>query len=252
MGLLTKAFGTKSDREIKTLWPIVKEIKQIAETIRNKSDEDLIQRTNEMRSEVITVRKKVEQELSGKRIDKKEAKKQILNAEQKKLDELLPEAFAIVKETCCRLIGQSWRVVGQEIKWEMDPYDVQLIGAIILHHGKVAEMKTGEGKTLAATMPLYLNALTGRGAHLITVNDYLAQRDSEWMGEIYKRLGLSVGHILNTMDNTQRRAAYNCDITYGTNNEFGFDYLRDNMSLTPEDQVQRGYAMQLLMRLTVF
>lgn len=246
MGLLTKAFGTKSDREIKTLWPIVKEIKQIAETIRNKSDEDLIQRTNEMRSEVITVRKKVEQELSGKRIDKKEAKKQILNAEQKKLDELLPEAFAIVKETCCRLIGQSWRVVGQEIKWEMDPYDVQLIGAIILHHGKVAEMKTGEGKTLAATMPLYLNALTGRGAHLITVNDYLAQRDSEWMGEIYKRLGLSVGHILNTMDNTQRRAAYNCDITYGTNNEFGFDYLRDNMSLTPEDQVQRGYAYAIV------
>lgn len=246
MGLLTKAFGTKSDREIKTLWPIVKEIKQIAETIRNKSDEDLIQRTNEMRSEVITVRKKVEQELSGKRIDKKEAKKQILNAEQKKLDELLPEAFAIVKETCCRLMGQSWRVVGQEIKWEMDPYDVQLIGAIILHHGKVAEMKTGEGKTLAATMPLYLNALTGRGAHLITVNDYLAQRDSEWMGEIYKRLGLSVGHILNTMDNTQRRAAYNCDITYGTNNEFGFDYLRDNMSLTPEDQVQRGYAYAIV------
>ena len=173
MSLLTKAFGTKSDREIKSLWPIVKEIKQIAESLKSKSDEDLIQRTNEMRSEVITAREKVEQELSGKRIDKKEAKKQILKAEQKKLDELLPEAFAIVKETCCRLIGQSWRVVGQETKWEMDPYDVQLIGAIILYYGKVAEMKTGEGKTLVATMPMYLNALTGRGAHLITVNDYL-------------------------------------------------------------------------------
>lgn len=246
MSLLTKAFGTKSDREIKTLWPIVKEIKQIAESLKSKSDEDLIQRTNEMRSEIITAREKVEQELSGKRIDKKEAKKQILNVEQKKLDELLPEAFAIVKETCCRLIGQSWRVVGQETKWEMDPYDVQLIGAIILYRGKVAEMKTGEGKTLVATMPMYLNALTGKGAHLITVNDYLAQRDSEWMGEIYKRLGLSVGHILNTMDNTQRRAAYNCDITYGTNNEFGFDYLRDNMSLTPEDQVQRGHAFAIV------
>ncbi len=246
MSLLTKAFGTKSDREIKTLWHIVKEIKQIAESLKSKSDEDLIQRTNEMRSEVITAREKVEQELSGKRIDKKEAKKQILNAEQKKLDELLPEAFAIVKETCCRLIGQSWRVVGQETEWEMDPYDVQLIGAIILYRGKVAEMKTGEGKTLVATMPMYLNALTGRGAHLITVNDYLAQRDSEWMGEIYKRLGLSVGHILNTMDNTQRRAAYNCDITYGTNNEFGFDYLRDNMSLAPEDQVQRGHAFAIV------
>jgi preprotein translocase subunit SecA len=246
MSLLTKAFGTKSDREIKTLWPIVKEIKQFAESIKSKSDEDLIQRTNEMRSEIITAREKVEQELSGKRIDKDEAKKQILKAEQKKLDELLPEAFAMVKETCCRLIGQSWRVVGQETKWEMDPYDVQLIGAIILYRGKVAEMKTGEGKTLVATMPMYLNALTGRGAHLITVNDYLAQRDSEWMGEIYKRLGLSVGHILNTMDNTQRRSAYNCDITYGTNNEFGFDYLRDNMSLAPEDQVQRGHAFAIV------
>ena len=152
----------------------------------------------------------------------------------------------MVKETCRRLIGQSWRVVGQEIKWEMDPYDVQLIGAIILHRGKIAEMKTGEGKTLVATMPMYLNALTGRGAHLITVNDYLAQRDAEWMGEIYKRLGLTVGFILNTMDNTQRRAAYNCDITYGTNNEFGFDYLRDNMSLAPEDQVQRGHAYAIV------
>ncbi|MFC1784172.1 DEAD/DEAH box helicase [Candidatus Neomarinimicrobiota bacterium] len=246
MSLLTKVFGTKSDREIKSLWPLVNEIKQIAETLKNKSDEDLIQRTNEMRSEVISTREKVKQELSDKRIDKDEAKKQILSAERKKLDELLPEAFAIVKETCRRLIGQSWRVVGQEIKWEMDPYDVQLIGAIILYRGKVAEMKTGEGKTLVAAMPMYLNALTGRGAHLITVNDYLAQRDAEWMGEIYKRLGLSVGFILNTMDNTQRRTAYNCDITYGTNNEFGFDYLRDNMSLTPEDQVQRGYAYAIV------
>ena len=246
MSLLTKAFGTKSDREIKSLWPIVKEINRIAETLKSKSDEDFVQRTNEMRSNVITVREKVEQELSGKKIDKDEAKKQILQAEQKKLDELLPEAFAIVKETCCRLMGQSWRVVGQEIKWEMVPYDVQLIGAIILYRGKVAEMKTGEGKTLVATMPMYLNALTGKGAHLITVNDYLAQRDAEWMGEIYKRLGLSVGYILNTMDNTQRRAAYNCDITYGTNNEFGFDYLRDNMSLAPEDQVQRGHTFAIV------
>ena len=242
MSLLTKAFGTKSDREIKSLWPIVKEIKTIAESIKSKSDDDLIQRTQGMRSDVISVREQIENELSNKKIDKKEIHKQVVKAEQKKLEELLPEAFAIVKETCRRLIGQSWRVVGQELKWEMDPYDVQLIGAIILHRGKVAEMKTGEGKTLVAAMPMYLNSLTGRGAHLITVNDYLAQRDAEWMGEIYKRLGLSVGFILNTMDNTQRRAAYNCDITFGTNNEFGFDYLRDNMSLTPEDQVQRVHA----------
>jgi preprotein translocase subunit SecA len=246
MSLLTKAFGTKSDREIKSLWPIVKEIKTIAESVKDKSDDDLIQRTQEMRSEVISVREQIEKELSIKKIDKKEIHKQIVKAEQKKLEEFLPEAFAIVKETCRRLIGQSWRVVGQELKWEMDPYDVQLIGAIILHRGKVAEMKTGEGKTLVAAMPMYLNSLTGRGAHLITVNDYLAQRDAEWMGEIYTRLGLSVGFILNTMDNTQRRAAYNCDITFGTNNEFGFDYLRDNMSLTPEDQVQRGHAYAIV------
>ncbi len=246
MSLLTKAFGTKSDREIKLLWPIVKEIKTIAESVKDKSDDDLIQRTQEMRSEVISVREQIEKELSIKKIDKKEIHKQIVKAEQKKLEEFLPEAFAIVKETCRRLIGQSWRVVGQELKWEMDPYDVQLIGAIILHRGKVAEMKTGEGKTLVAAMPMYLNSLTGRGAHLITVNDYLAQRDAEWMGQIYKRLGLSVGFILNTMDNTQRRAAYNCDITFGTNNEFGFDYLRDNMSLTPEDQVQRGHAYAIV------
>ncbi len=246
MSLLTKAFGTKSEREIKSLWPIVKEIKQIAETLKAKSDEDLVNRTAEMRTEIITAREKSEQELLAKNNDKKEAFKQSLKVEQAKLEELLPEAFAIVKETCKRLIGQSWRVVGQETTWEMDPYDVQLIGAIILHRGKVAEMKTGEGKTLVATMPMFLNALTGRGAHLITVNDYLAQRDAEWMGEIYKRLGLSVGFILNTMDNAARRAAYNCDITYGTNNEFGFDYLRDNMSLAPEDQVQRGHAYAIV------
>jgi preprotein translocase subunit SecA len=136
--------------------------------------------------------------------------------------------------------------MGMEIAWEMIPYDVQILGGIVLHSGKVTEMKTGEGKTLVATMPLYLNALSGRGAHLVTVNDYLAQRDAEWMGEIYKCLGLSVGFILNTMDNKERQAAYNCDITYGTNNEYGFDYLRDNMALAPEDQVQRDHAFVIV------
>lgn len=246
MSVLTKFLGTKSDREIKSLWPIVKEIKDIAESLKDKSDEYLVNRTNEIRSKIISTRQKVQEDLSQKRIGKDEAMKQILKVEQDKVDSFMPEAFAMVKETCRRLIGESWRVVGQEIKWEMDPYDVQLIGAIVLHRGKIAEMKTGEGKTLVATMPMFLNALTGRGAHLITVNDYLAQRDAEWMGEIYKRLGLSVGFILNTMDNTQRRAAYNCDITYGTNNEFGFDYLRDNMALAPEDQVQRGHSYAIV------
>ena len=128
----------------------------------------------------------------------------------------------------------------------MVPYDVQIIGGIILHRGNVAEMKTGEGKTLVAAFPIFLNALTGRGVHLVTVNDYLAQRDAEWMGEIYKRLGLSVGFILNNMTPDERRSNYNCHITYGTNNEFGFDYLRDNMSLQKDDQVQREYAFAIV------
>ena len=136
--------------------------------------------------------------------------------------------------------------MSQEVEWNMIPYDVQIIGGIILHRGNVAEMKTGEGKTLVAAFPIYLNALAGRGVHLITVNDYLAQRDAEWMGEIYKRLGLSVGFILNNMTPEQRRQNYNCDITYGTNNEFGFDYLRDNMALQKEDLVQRDHAYAIV------
>ena len=170
----------------------------------------------------------------------------ILKAEHEKLEEILPETFAMVKETCKRMCGSSWSVAGRDQTWEMIPYDVQIVGGIILHRGNVAEMKTGEGKTLVAAFPIYLNALTGRGVHLITVNDYLAQRDAEWMGEIYKRLGLSVGYILNNMTPDQRRENYNCDITYGTNNEFGFDYLRDNMALQKEDQVQREYAYAIV------
>ncbi|HQJ47164.1 MAG TPA: preprotein translocase subunit SecA, partial [Ignavibacteriaceae bacterium] len=149
--------------------------------------------------------------------------------------------FAVVKSTCARLVGKSWTVAGNKITWEMIPYDVQLIGGIVLHQGKIAEMATGEGKTLVATLPLYLNALTGRGVHLVTVNDYLAKRDSEWMGEIFRFHDLTVGVILNTMDSAQRQQMYACDITYGTNNEFGFDYLRDNMSVDISQQVQRKH-----------
>ena len=156
------------------------------------------------------------------------------------------EAFAMVKETCRRMVGQTFRVSGQNEEWNMIPYDVQLLGAMVLHNGKVSEMKTGEGKTLVATMPIYLNALTGRGVHVITVNDYLAQRDAEWMGEVYRRLGLTVGFILNSMDNVKRREMYACDITYGTNNEFGFDYLRNNMALHPDELCQRDYAFAVV------
>ena len=163
------------------------------------------------------------------------------------LDEILPEAFATVREAARRLLGTTVMVTGREMQWNMVPYDVQLMGGIQLHHGRIAEMATGEGKTLVATLPLYLNALPGKGAHLITVNSYLARRDSEWMGHVYKYLGLTVGCIDDTEPGTQeRRAAYECDITYGTNNEFGFDYLRDNMVVTNEQRVQRGHAFAIV------
>ena len=244
--ILKKVFGSKSDREIKTLLPIVDEINQIAETLTSKSEVELVSRAQEIRKEIISVRESAEQELQEKNLTEKELKKLLQKTEQSTLDEYMPEAFAIVKETCRHLMGHSWKMTGQTTEWNMIPYDVQIAGAIILHRGKITEMKTGEGKTLVATMPIFLNALTGRGVHIITVNDYLAQRDAEWMGEVYKKLGLTIGYLQNSMDNNQRREAYNCDITYGTNTEFGFDYLRDNMSLAAEDQVQRGHAFAVV------
>jgi preprotein translocase subunit SecA len=243
--VLAKLFGTKSEREMKKLQPTKDKINQFYETLSSKTDEDLVKRTQELKDFVINQRDERAQSLSMD-MDRQEKEKAILNAEHGALDFIMVEAFAIVKETCRRLCGSSWRVSGQELDWEMTPYDVQLLGAITLHSGKVSEMKTGEGKTLVSTMPIYLNALTGRGVHVITVNDYLAQRDAEWMGEVYKRLGLTVGFILNSMDNVQRREMYSQDITYGTNNEFGFDYLRDNMALQKEDMVQRGHAFAVV------
>ena len=244
--ILKKVFGSKSGREIKTLLPIVDEINQITETLTSKSEVELVSRAQEIRKEIISVRESAEQELQEKNLTEKELKKLLQKTEQSTLDEYMPEAFAIVKETCRHLMGHSWKMTGQTTEWNMIPYDVQIAGAIILHRGKITEMKTGEGKTLVATMPIFLNALTGRGVHIITVNDYLAQRDAEWMGEVYKKLGLTIGYLQNSMDNNQRREAYNCDITYGTNTEYGFDYLRDNMSLAAEDQVQRGHAFAVV------
>ena len=243
--VLTRFFGTKSDREMKKLRPTRDKINQLYDTLSSKTDEDLVTRTQELKEFVINQREEKAQSFPAD-MDRHEREKEILKAEQGALDFIMVEAFAIVKETCKRLYGSSWRVSGLEATWEMIPYDVQLLGAITLHSGKVSEMKTGEGKTLVSTMPIYLNALTGKGVHVITVNDYLAQRDAEWMGEVYKQLGLSVGFILNSMDNVQRREMYNQDITYGTNNEFGFDYLRDNMALQIEDKVQRGHAFAIV------
>ncbi len=243
--VLSKIFGTKSDREIKKLTPTINKINQMFESLCSKSDEELIKRTIELREFVIKTRQESNDSLPTE-MDKKERNDKILKAEHGALGLIMVEAFAMVKETCRRMCGSSWQVSGQEVIWEMIPYDVQLLGAIILHNGKVAEMKTGEGKTLVATMPIFLNALTGRGVHVITVNDYLAQRDAEWMGEVYKRLGLTAGFILNSMDNSQRREMYHRDIIYGTNNEFGFDYLRDNMALQAEEKVQRGHAFAIV------
>ena len=204
--------GSSTERELKRIRPLVGDINIIAENYKNLTDDELKAKTNEFRYRL----------KMGETID-----------------DLLPEAFAAVKDTCRRLLGKTWMVRGQEVEWNMVPYDVQIVGGIALHEGNIAEMATGEGKTLVATMPLYLNALEGKGAHLITVNDYLAQRDCEWMGEVYTFLGLTVAAIYGSQDPQERKAAYQADISYGTNNEFGFDYLRDNMSTDVWSVVQR-------------
>jgi preprotein translocase subunit SecA len=266
--LITKIFGSKHERDVKKILPIVEEINQIHEQLQNLSDDELKGKTEEFKQKIKEKTSQLEEQLNALKEEfagikthglseeeraevraqreallqqMKEVREEIKKIEQQTLDEILPEAFAVVKDTCRRLVGKKWDVCGIEIEWDMVPYDVQLIGGVVLHQGKIAEMATGEGKTLVATMPMYLNALTGKGVHLVTVNDYLARRDSEWMGEIYKFLGLTIGCIQNEMDNAQRVIQYNCDITYGTNNEFGFDYLRDNMAVRAEDRVQRGY-----------
>jgi preprotein translocase subunit SecA len=212
--ILKKILGSKNTREVKRLWPLVHRVNEIELEYQKLSDEQLRAKTAEFRRRL---------------------------AEGATVDDLLPEAFAAVKNACRRLLGKEWMVRGQPYKWDMVPFDVQVLGGIVLHRGKIAEMATGEGKTLVATMPLYLNALAGN-VHLVTVNDYLAARDAEWMGEVYKFLGLTVGCIQHDQPPPVRRAQYECDITYGTNAEFGFDYLRDNgMATTIETQVQRGH-----------
>ncbi|MHB1699630.1 MAG: preprotein translocase subunit SecA [Acidobacteriaceae bacterium] len=214
--VLAKVFGTSNERAVKRLQPTVQQINALEPEIEKLSDEQLRAKTGEFRA-------RIEAKRSG--IEKME---EILSAEREALDELLPEAFAVVREAGKRVV-------------KMRHFDVQLIGAMALHQGKIAEMKTGEGKTLVATLACYLNALAGRGVHVITVNDYLAKRDAEWMGKIYGFLGLTVGVIVHDLDDQQRREAYAADITYGTNNEFGFDYLRDNMKFDLSDCVQRGH-----------
>ena len=206
MGILNKLFGSYSDRELKKIYPIVDKIEALDGEYSALSDRELKDKTGEFKERL---------------------------AQGETLDDILPEAFAAVREA-------AWRVLG------MKPFRVQLIGGIVLHQGRIAEMKTGEGKTLVAVLPAYLNALAGEGVHIVTVNDYLAKRDSEWMGKVHRFMGLSVGLIVHGLNNDERRAAYNCDITYGTNNEMGFDYLRDNMALYKESMVQRGHAFAIV------
>jgi preprotein translocase subunit SecA len=226
-GLIKTIFGSRNDREVKRIWPLVKQINELEAGLQGLSDDELRAKTAQWKDEL-------------SKIEGNEAL-------ALRLDEILPEVFAVVKNACRRLVGQEITVRGHPLKWEMIPFDVQLIGGVGLHRGKIAEMATGEGKTLVATLPVYLNALTGRGVHVVTVNDYLAARDSEWMGAIYKFLGLTVGVILHDQPPRVRREQYNCDITYGTNAEFGFDYLRDNgMAMRREEQVQRGHYFAIV------
>ncbi len=206
MGLITKLFGTYSERELKSIYPIVDKIEAMADEYHALTDEELRAKTPEFKA-------------------------RLANGET--LDDILPEAFAAVREAAGRVLG-------------LYPYRVQMLGGIVLHQGRIAEMKTGEGKTLVATLPAYLNALTGNGVHIVTVNDYLAKRDSEWMGKVHRFLGLSVGLIVHDLTSDERRAAYAADITYGTNNEMGFDYLRDNMALFSSELVQRGHAFAIV------
>ncbi len=197
--ILAKIFGTKTEREVKALRPTVAAIGALEPELKQLSDIDLAAKTIEFRERI---------------------------AQGATIDDLLIEAFAVVREAGRRFLN-------------MRHFDVQLIGGMVLHRGRIAEMRTGEGKTLVATLPVYLNALEGKGVHVVTVNDYLAHRDAEWMGRIYKGLGMSVGVIVHDLDDEERKEQYNCDITYGTNNEYGFDYLRDNMKFRIEDCVQR-------------
>src|SRR5687767_733662 len=225
--LIKKVFGSKNDREVKRLRPMVGRINEFEQALQSLSEDDLRKKTADWKAELTAIEDN--------------------EALAARLMEILPEAFAVVKNACRRLCGKDVIVRGHPLKWEMVPFDVQLIGGMGLHMGKIAEMATGEGKTLVATLPVYLNALTGRGVHVVTVNDYLAARDSEWMGAVYKLLGLSVGCILHDQSPDVRRQQYNCDITYGTNAEFGFDYLRDNgLAQRTEEQVQRGHYFAIV------
>jgi len=260
---IEKIFGTKHDRDIKKVLPMIEEINNKFDDLQKISDDELRAKTQNLKLKISEHIKGTEEEirkeneklnnldLTFEEIDGIKENINLLEEDLKTetqdiLNEILPEAFAIVKDTCRRLVGNTYELMGNEYTWDMVPYDVQLIGGIILHEGKIAEMATGEGKTLVAVLPTFLNALTGKGVHIVTVNDYLAERDSQWVKPVFDFHNLTIGVILGRMVPEQRREQYNCDIVYGTNNEFGFDYLRDNMSSTPDDVVQRQFNFAIV------
>ncbi|REL39297.1 preprotein translocase subunit SecA [Rhodohalobacter sp. SW132] len=263
---LTSIFGTKSERDLKKIWPIVDEIKSFEDDIKALSDDELKQKTESFRQKIADETAEVDEQIAEvkRKMDSndesitfeerreladrlKELKEEWLEILEEVFEEIMPEAFAVLKDTCRRFVGKKWDVAGTEIEWDMVPYDVQLVGAIAMHQGAIAEMKTGEGKTLAAIFPAYLNALAGRGVHVVTVNTYLAKRDAEWNEPIFNFHGLTVDCVDHYDPNSEpRRKAYRADITYGTNNEFGFDYLRDNMVAEEEQLVQRGYHFAII------
>ena len=294
--LLQSFFGNKSSRDMKLIQPFVEKVKAAYSDIQKLDNDGLRAKTKELKAYVIdkgVEKQKAIDELKSKieatPLDEREAifneidklDKEMLELYEEALDEIMPVAFSIVKETARRfaeneetvvtandfdrelaadpskdfvtidgdkaIYHNHWTAGGNDLKWEMVHYDVQLFGGVVLHQGKIAEMATGEGKTLVSTLPVFLNALTGNGVHVVTVNDYLAKRDSEWMGPLYEFHGLSVDCIDKHQPNTDaRRRAYNADITFGTNNEFGFDYLRDNMALSPSDLVQRRHNFAIV------
>jgi preprotein translocase subunit SecA len=266
LSFLKKMLGSKSDKDIREINPMLEKIKEVYPLIEKLTNDELRQKTIEFKEKIALATAEKEKAIAGLKeqidadpdMDMDEKEKvyveidnlgnQSYELTQHVLHEILPEAFAVVKETARRLLATkritktSWMAGGNMITWDMVHYDVQLIGGIVLHQGRIAEMGTGEGKTLVATLPMYLNALPGKGVHLVTVNDYLAKRDSEWMGMLYMFHGLKVDCIDKHEPNSEeRRRAYLADITYGTNNEFGFDYLRDNMTGNPVELVQRPH-----------
>ncbi len=261
--IFEKIFGSKHDKDIKKIQPVIQRINELQRDLSALSNDQLRQKGQELKQKVRTVLEPLEQEkkalllkldnpdINIEEVETINSRLDTLAEEYEKatsaiLDEILPETYALVKESCLRLKGHTYTVMGREMVWNMVPYDVQLIGGMVLHSGKISEMATGEGKTLVSTLPVFLNALTGRGVHVVTVNDYLAQRDKEWMNPVFEFHNFSVGVILNTMHPEERREQYLCDITYGTNNELGFDYLRDNMAGTPEEMVQRNFYFAIV------